>query len=90
MPPAKDYNACRAMLCGLCINQQGYKALRHVLKHEEQELKELIPGYDRSRPYFPSGICKCCIFLMKGRRSGSNVELLLPENYHVDLPRVTR
>ena len=72
------------------MNMNGDKACRKVNKQECQQIAELIPGYNNENSYFPSGICKTCIFLLKRAQEGNEVEFILPEEYHVTLPRNLR
>ena len=81
---------CRVLVCGLCMNSHGNKAKRSVSTEEELMIRTLVPGYCSTSSYFPSGICVRCIFLLKEKRSGKEVQFLLPEDYHVNPPRNLR
>ena len=90
MPAARDHEACRALVCALCFNSQGDKALRLVGGKEAAAIKDLRPGYDPSNPSFGAGLCKTCVFLLRRREEGVEVPLVMPEQYSVVLARDLR
>jgi hypothetical protein len=90
MAPARDHDSCRILVCGLCVNSHGDKAARKVNKEEEEIIQTFVPGYSSLSPYFPSGICVSCIFLLNKKKNGAEVKIILPQEYHVSLPRNLR
>ena len=79
----------RAKVCALCINENGDKAVRRMREKEEREIKVMIPGYQSSDPKLPSGLCKTCLFDLKLKRQGKEVEITLPSDYRKVQPEVT-
>ena len=96
MPKKKMFHEeARQLVCCVCTNLRGNKAIRVVSDAEEKVVRDKVyTGYDSSSDYFPSGICKACIFdvkkLMNETEAGSTVNLVLPEDYNCQLPRATR
>ena len=96
MPKEKmSHDQARQLVCCVCTNLRGSKAIRAVSDAEEKVVRDKVySGYDSSSDYFPSGICKACIFfikkLMNETEAGITVNLVLPEDYNCQLPRATR
>lgn len=88
MPMSHD--AARALVCAVCTNEWGEKAIRKVKEKEEDQIRNLIPDYSSIDPKFPSGICKKCVFDLRSMEQGKKVDLLLPEDYTCTVPRETR
>lgn len=90
-----SHDQARQKVCCVCTNLRGKKALRGVTAAEEQLVREhVLPGFDRRIEFFPSGVCKGCMFdlakLERGWEEGAKVQLVLPEDYTCELPRSTR
>ena len=85
------HEEARQKVCAICINGHGAKASRGATAREEELIStHVIRGYRRSNMFFPSGICKWCIFDLRSIDEGKPVKLLLPESYDTEMPRQTR
>ena len=83
----------RALVCVLCLNERGEKAIRKIrnvhprekepdgwkFKHlsEENLIQKWLPGYNSANPLMPCGLCKWCIFLVSKFHDGQDVDHLL-------------
>ena len=90
MPPASDHEVCRSRVCCLCQNLRGKKASRQVSTVEAEQVKQLRPGFDPASPYFASGICLRCLYLLSEQRRGREPSFMLPTEYTVSMPRALR
>ena len=81
-----NHEEAREEVCAICTNKHGSKALRKVNQKEEEFIsREIIQGYSQSNVFFPSGICKRCIFDMSQKEKGKPITLLLPQSYDCGL-----
>ena len=55
MPPPKNHEVNRAMVCALCIREHGEKAKMKINAKEEKQVvdEKIIPHYSSSNPLLP-------------------------------------
>ena len=88
---ARSHEEGRNLLCAVCSNLWGKKAVRNVSEKEERLIQQNVLGsYTSSNTFFPSGICIKCIRQLQQVEKGEEVELKLPDNYFCQLDRQTR
>ena len=88
---ARSHEEGRNLVCAVCTNLWGKKAVRTVSEKEERLIQQNVMGsYTSSNTFFPSGICFKCIYLLQKVEKGEEVELKLPDNYFCQLDRQTR
>ena len=91
-----DHNACRKLICAVCLSESQLKATRTVSESVVKLIKEYVStSYDPEDPRFATGICdKCRQKLLakvpKPNHKESQVSLWVSKQFCVDLPPQTR
>ena len=91
----KSHEENLKLVCAVCTNLRGKKATRGVSDSEEQDIKKFaFSAYQKGSIYFPQGLCETCHGhlrkLKNVKTEDQGPKLLLPDNYHLDLPHATR
>ena len=85
------HDEARQMVCAVCTNQWGVKAVRRVNEKEEKLIKfHVLNTYNSTNLFFPSGICPRCIHHLHQLDEGEEVQLKISENYFCHIERETR
>ena len=91
MKPAMSHESALALVCSVCTNLRGSKAVRQVNQVEEKLIQQhVFPLYQMGNQWFPQGLCKGCIFDLQCLSRGENKKLTLPSDYSCDIPRNLR
>ena len=88
---AMTHDKARQLVCAVCTNMWGNKAIRNVSVQEEGLIQQnILQVYDSRNMFYPSGICKRCIYDLSKINNGEEVQLKLPDNYLCQIGRHTR
>ena len=91
----KSHKENLKLVFAVCTNLRGKKATRGVSDSEEQDKKKFVfSAFQKGSIYFPQGLCETCHGhlrkLKNVKTEDQGPKLLLPDNYHLDLPHATR
>ena len=91
MKRATSHESALALVCSVCTNLRGSKAVRLVNQAEEKLIQQHVFAlYQIGNQFFPQGLCKGCIFDLQRLSRGESKKLTLPSDYSCDLPRNLR
>ena len=88
----KSHSEALELVCAVCTNLRGEKAVRKVREGREEELirEHVFPRFLRGYDWYPQGLCRFCIHDLNELSKGRHRDILLPSDYSCTLPRQLR